>query len=210
MRRRWRNLETILNQQLHRWHCLAEVQPKGPFLEVVIRYVPGDDLDTGELETVVRAGMDAVFAPQTKKVHVFSQPLREQDGDPEWLLTFEYEGMNGTVGRGVWEERRDDQLLGRLVLIFLGVLAVGLYIWQPSPFNLVPSLVAVVLSFAVPPLKRWLDGGRVVWLQRLLLFIGSILLGIALVFLIQTFFDTLAIAALAIVLGITAIVLGWR
>ncbi|WP_017328199.1 hypothetical protein [Synechococcus sp. PCC 7336] len=210
MKRHLRQLEHILNQQLDALHCLARVQQKGPILEVLVRHIPGETLNSQQLAEIVHAALDAAFAPDIRKVNLYAQPLRDRDGEPNWLASFSYEGIDDDEFSNRRELLRQDFITFRIILIALGILAVGLYVFDPTPINLIPSILALGLAFGFTPLKRELDRSGRLFAQKVLLLGGSILLGMSVVFLVQTFTDTLSLVAIALLLGLSAVRLGWR
>ena len=210
MKRHLRHLENILNQQLDAFHCLAQVQQKGPILEVLVRHIPGEVPDGSQIAAIVQAALDAAFAPDIRKVNLYALPLRDRDAEPNWLTSFSYEGIVDWEIDSRSQRLRRDFISFRMILIALGLLAIGLYVLDPVLANLIPSALALGLAFGFTPLKRGLESEERIFLQRSLLLAGSILVGISVVFLIQTFTDTLSIVAVALLLGLSAIRLGWR
>ena len=208
MRRQVKNLAFILEQQLQPYSCLAEVRQKGPILEVMVRHIPGEVPDGDAITAIVKTGLDAVFAPDIQKVSVYALPLRDRDGLPQRLGSFAYEGVEQDLSRPV-DVQREDYLLFRLGLLVFGILGIAIYLFVRDVTLLMASLLAIGLAIAFPSCKRTVQRLPAL-MQRLIVLAGSFLVGVALVFLILKFPETLGWTALVLVIGGVATRLGWQ
>ena len=208
MRRTVKNLTFILEQQLQPYSCLAEVRQKGPILEVLVRHLPGEVPDSDAVTAIVQTGLDAVFAPNIQKVNVYALPLRDRDSAPQRLGSFAYEGVGEDLSRPI-DTRREDYLLFRLGLLTFGVLGIVIYLFNPATNAWIASALAIGLAVIFPGCKRAVERIPPL-LQKLIVLAGSFAIGIALVLLTQTFQETLATAAIALVIGVFTTRLGWQ
>ena len=69
MRRQLKQLKGILEHQLQPYSCLVDIQERGPILSIVLRHMPGAVPDGPNVQSIVRSGLDAVFAPDIQKVN---------------------------------------------------------------------------------------------------------------------------------------------
>ncbi len=208
MRRQLKHLQTILEQQLQPYNCLADVQERGPILSIVVRHMPGSVPDRELVQPIVISGLDAVFAPDIQKVNVYALPLRDLDAEPLQLASFSYQGVNVELDRPE-DMRRQEYLLFRLVLLVLGVLGLVMYLFNPAIDYLIAAIVAIGLAMAFGACKRLMERTPP-FVQRGIVLVGSFLIGVGLVFLTRTFPEAFSATEIAVLIGAFAIRLGWR
>ncbi|MGK7908283.1 MAG: hypothetical protein AB4040_13815 [Synechococcus sp.] len=208
MRRLIKDLEFILEQQLQPYNCLAEVRQKGPILEVLVRHIPGELPEAAVILSIINTGLDAAFAPDIQKVNVFALPIRDRENDPQRVSSFAYERSPDADPRAA-DEWRQDYLPYRLTLLILGVIGITAYAFNPAQNFVVASLSAIGIALIFNPCKRIVER-TAPFLQRLIVLAGSFAVGMAIAFLVQGFPTLLGMAAVALVFGISIIMLGWR
>ena len=208
MRRQLKHLKTILEQQLQPYNCLADVQERGPILVILVRHMPGAVPDSEIVQSIVRTGLDAVFAPDIQKVNLYALPLRDRDAEPLQLGTFAYQGVDADLYRPE-DIRRQEYLLFRLILLVLGVLGLVVYLFNPAIDYLIAAIVAIGLALAFGACKRAIERTPPL-VQRGIVLVGSFLIGVGLVFLTRTFPEAFSATAIAVLIGAFAIRLGWR
>ncbi|MEM9567258.1 MAG: hypothetical protein AAF974_03035 [Cyanobacteria bacterium P01_E01_bin.34] len=208
MRRYLKQLRTILEHQLQPYSCLVEIQERGPILSIMVRYIPGAAPDSPSVQSIVRSGLDAVFAPDIQTVNLYALPLREDDAEPQRLASFTYQGVEGDEGMPE-DTRRQEYLLFRLILLILGVLGLVVFLFTSSIDYLVAAIVAIGLTLAFGVCKRSIERTPPL-VQRGVVLVGSFLIGAGLVFLTRTFPEAFSATAIAVLIGVFAIRLGWR
>ena len=209
MRRQFKQLKSILAHQLQPYSCLVDVQERGPILSVVVRYMPGAAPDGSNIQSIVRSGLDAVFAPDIQKVNLYALPIRETDAEPQQLASFAYQGIETSGIDSTEASRRQEYLLFRLVLLILGVIGLVVYLFTPTIDYLIAAIVAISLAIAFGICKRSIEGAPPL-VQRGIVLVGSFLIGVGLVFLTRTFPEAFSATAIAVLIGVFAIRLGWR
>lgn len=209
MKRQFKQLQSILAHQLQPYSCLVDVQERGPILSIVVRHMPGAALDGPNIQSIVRSGLDAVFAPDIQKVNLYALPIRETDTDPQQLASFAYQGVATSDVDSSEDTRNQEYLLFRLVLLILGVLGLVVYLFTPAIDYLVAAIVAIGLALAFGICKRSIERTPPL-VQRGIVLVGSFCIGAGLVFLTRTFPEAFSATAIAVLIGAFAIRLGWR